>query len=64
METDELLKILACPACKSDLTIKSKGKKLGFACENCQVVYPVVDEIPIMLIEEAIPFNEWQGENQ
>ena len=45
----ELLKILACPACKSDVVLKEEK----IACTKCGRVYPVKDGIPIMLVEEA-----------
>lgn len=45
----ELLDILACPACKSDVELK--GKKI--VCKKCAKKYPVRDGIPIMLIDEA-----------
>ena len=45
----ELLKVLACPACKAD--IKLKENKI--CCTACGKKYPIKDGIPIMLIEEA-----------
>ena len=45
----ELLKILACPACKADVELR--GDKI--CCTNCGKKYPVKDGIPVMLIEEA-----------
>lgn len=58
---ENLLKILACPKCKGKLTLKS-GED-GLACPKCAVVYPVKDEIPIMLVDQAIPNAEWTGSN-
>ncbi|MFA6078455.1 MAG: Trm112 family protein [Candidatus Omnitrophota bacterium] len=49
MIDDELMKILACPACKSD--IRLQGEKI--VCVKCGRRYPIKDGIPIMLIEEA-----------
>ncbi len=50
MKVDEdLLKILACPFCKSDVELK--GDKI--VCKECKRRYPIKDGIPIMLIEEA-----------
>ena len=46
---EELLKILACPACKADVELK--GNKI--VCSKCGRKYPIRDGIPIMLIEEA-----------
>lgn len=46
---EELLKILACPACKADVELK--GNRI--VCTKCGRRYPIRDGIPIMLIEEA-----------
>jgi hypothetical protein len=48
----ELLDILACPKCKGDIKLNSAGD--GLVCEACRVMYPIKDDIPIMLIDEAI----------
>ncbi len=48
----ELLKILACPKCKGNLNLL--GQEEGLECPACQVVYPIRQEIPVMLMEEAI----------
>lgn len=45
----ELLDILACPACKSD--VKLNGEKI--VCTKCGLRYPIKDGIPVMLIEEG-----------
>ncbi len=49
----ELLEILRCPKCKS--TVEIKNDKSGLKCTNaeCALVYPIRDEIPVMLVEEA-----------
>ncbi len=47
----ELLEILACPKCKGD--IRLNDAKDGLVCEACRLVYPIKDDIPVMLIEEA-----------
>lgn len=49
----ELLEILRCPKCKSKVEIDEKETSL--TCENteCGLIYPIRDEIPVMLIEEA-----------
>ena len=46
-----LLEILVCPACKTRLTVVRDGA--GLKCSACRRVYPVKDDIPIMLIDEA-----------
>ncbi len=49
----ELLEILRCPKCKSE--VKLKKDESGLKCTNtdCKLVYPVRDEIPVMLVDEA-----------
>ena len=54
----KLLEILACPKCKGDL--KLKEDESGFICEQCKLLYPIKDDIPIMLIEEAINIEQMQ----
>ena len=47
----ELLKILACPNCKDPVVLTHEGT--GLKCKKCRRVYPIRDDIPIMLIDEA-----------
>jgi uncharacterized protein len=47
----ELLEILACPLCKEEVKLTADGN--GLKCVKCSRVYPIRDDIPIMLIEEA-----------
>ena len=49
----ELLAILACPKCKGDIHLNEKGD--GLICHHCKLMYPIKDDIPVMLIDEAIP---------
>lgn len=56
---EELIKLLACPACKGKLTVKPAQDGLG--CAKCDVVYPVKDDIPIMLVDQAVKESEWAG---
>lgn len=49
--SQDLLDILACPKCKGDLRLTDKQD--GLICENCRLRYPIKDDIPIMLIDEA-----------
>lgn len=57
MPLDErLLEILACPKCKGDIMVSQDGS--GLICENCRLVYPIKDDIPIMLIDEAIRLDQ------
>src|SRR5260370_2233523 len=45
------LDILVCPVCKTRVELLSDGS--GLKCVSCRRVYPVRDEIPVMLPEEA-----------
>jgi len=47
----ELLEILVCPICKTPVTLTADN--LGLKCGTCRRVYPVRDDIPVMLVEEA-----------
>lgn len=47
----ELLEILACPNCKTPVKLVANGT--GLKCEQCHRVYPIKDDIPVMLIDEA-----------
>ena len=47
----ELLEILACPNCKTPVTLVKNGTALK--CGKCNRVYPIKDDIPVMLIDEA-----------
>ena len=49
----ELLDILVCPKCKGDLEYRAPDAVL--ICHACRLAYPIEDDIPIMLIEEALP---------
>lgn len=51
----ELLAILACPKCKGDIHLNEKGD--GLVCNVCKLMYPIKDDIPVMLIDEAIPIT-------
>jgi uncharacterized protein YbaR (Trm112 family) len=47
----ELLEILVCPSCKAAVHLKADGG--GLKCVQCHRVYPIRDDIPVMLIDEA-----------
>jgi uncharacterized protein len=49
--SQDLLEILACPACKAKVELQPDGE--GLKCVQCRRVYPIRDDIPVMLIEEA-----------
>jgi len=47
----ELLEILICPLCKDKLVYDEQNNEL--ICLNSKLAYPIIDGIPIMLIDEA-----------
>jgi uncharacterized protein YbaR (Trm112 family) len=47
----ELLDILACPKCKGDIYLNDRDD--GLICDACRLMYPIKDDIPVMLIDEA-----------
>ena len=49
--SEQLLEILVCPACHAKVELKSDGS--GLKCVDCRRVYPIRDDIPVMLPEEA-----------
>lgn len=51
----ELLEILACPKCKGDIVVDKKED--GLICKSCKLLYPIRDDIPVMLIDEALPYK-------
>lgn len=48
-----LLAILVCPKCKGEIEYRERESSL--LCHACRLRYPVRDDIPIMLIDEATP---------
>jgi uncharacterized protein YbaR (Trm112 family) len=50
----ELLKVLACPKCKQSVALAEDGRTID--CQVCRLRYPVRDDIPVMLIDEAESF--------
>jgi uncharacterized protein len=51
MIPQDLLDILVCPVCKKPLVIKANGESLK--CGECHRVYPVRDDIPVLLVDQA-----------
>jgi uncharacterized protein YbaR (Trm112 family) len=50
----DLLAILVCPACKGDLAYDPSAATL--TCETCRLRYRVIDDIPVMLVDQAEKF--------
>ena len=49
--SQELLDILVCPLCKTP--VKLTPDQTGLRCATCRRVYPVRNDIPVMLVDEA-----------
>ncbi len=49
----QLLAVLVCPKCRGELAYRESESALD--CVHCRLRYPVRDDIPIMLIDEALP---------
>jgi len=47
----QLLEILVCPACRGKVELLADGS--GLKCVEGKRVYPIRDDIPVMLIDEA-----------
>jgi len=47
----DLLALLACPACKGELSYEEGAQKL--TCESCRLRFRIEGNIPVLLIEEA-----------
>jgi len=46
-----LLEILVCPECKTPVQLVNDDT--GLRCDTCGRVYPIKDDIPVMLVDEA-----------
>ncbi len=53
MISQDLLDILACPACEDRPPVKISEDKRSLSCEQCGRHYPIKEDIPVMLVEEA-----------
>jgi uncharacterized protein len=49
----KLLEILACPQCHSPLRPDEHNEELVCTSDSCGLIYPVRDDIPVLLIDEA-----------
>jgi uncharacterized protein YbaR (Trm112 family) len=51
MIPQDLLDMLVCPVCKKPVALNDSGKSLK--CGECRRVYPIQDDIPVMLVDAA-----------
>ena len=58
----DLLEILACPKCVRDPgctgELEYREKENQLICHHCRLIYRIEDDIPIMLIDEALPLEK------
>lgn len=59
--SEQLLEILVCPADHAKLELKPDDS--GLKCVQCRRVYPIRDDIPVMLIDEATIEDEQPAGN-
>ncbi|MEJ5241343.1 MAG: Trm112 family protein [Anaerolineales bacterium] len=63
MVNPDLLEILRCPACVRERNgLLTLYKETWLICEDCGRKYPIVDDIPIMLIDEGEKWRETAAE--
>jgi hypothetical protein len=46
-----LLEIIVCPDCHGKLSVDESAQEL--VCQSCGLAYPVRDDIPVLLVDEA-----------
>lgn len=49
----ELKEILACPKCKGELEFREEKDEI--LCHACRLAYPIRQDLPVMLVDEARP---------
>ena len=49
----ELLALLACPACHAKFAVDYDSAELVCTSQSCGLAYPVRDNIPVLLIDQA-----------
>jgi uncharacterized protein YbaR (Trm112 family) len=47
----KLLELIVCPACHAGLAVDDAAGEL--VCSGCGLAYPVRDDIPVLLVDEA-----------
>ena len=59
MISKDLLEILRCPACVQEKEgLLKMYKDTWLICQDCDRKYPIVEDIPVMLIDEG---DKWTG---
>jgi uncharacterized protein YbaR (Trm112 family) len=55
----QLLDLLACPVCGTPLREVKSDADEGLFCAFCFAIYPVRDDIPVLLADEAVSCALW-----
>ncbi|WP_211357197.1 Trm112 family protein [Nocardioides rubriscoriae] len=48
-----LLEIIVCPDCRGELALVEHDGAGELVCQSCGLAYPVRDDIPVLLVDEA-----------
>jgi uncharacterized protein YbaR (Trm112 family) len=51
----ELKQLLVCPKCRGELDFREA--QLEIRCAACRLCYPIKDDIPVLLVDQAKPFE-------
>ena len=54
--TEEFVEMMICPACQSKVRLREDGSAIK--CLSCKRVYPIEDDMPMMLADKATIENE------
>ena len=57
----KLLELIVCPSCHSELAVDEAAEEL--VCTGCGLAYPVRDDIPVLLVDEARQTGVGAGED-
>ncbi len=58
--TEEFVEMMICPACQAKVKLKADAS--GIKCVECGRVYPIRNDIPSMMVEEATIEDEDSSE--
>ena len=57
--SEDFLSVLACPICKKPLELSDDGNFL--ISRESKKVYRIDEGIPVLLVDEALDLEEWEG---
>lgn len=60
----DLLSILVCPKCRSEFRVDDEASELVCTNGACALAYPVRDDIPVLLIDEARQTKDDAAKNE